>query len=700
MKLKILLFILVASSIAAAQNKPASPPSTTPQIPKVDIYMEVTATREAEDPQTVPTGIQVISGEELRIHGARDLHSALSQAEGVEIAPGGDAGPASSVPEFWGLKELDAFLLVVDGVPWGGAFNPALTSLDLSDVDRIEILRGPAPITYGATSFVGVIQVVHTKTDSKDRTLFLHGGSFKSGGFDFATPIPLPKDWSSRLSVGVNREGFRDDRTNFRQYHGLWRVNHKASDTSRFWFNADMNWLDQSPASARIRDGATLSPDNPVDANYNPAGAFLNDHRGSLMAGFDHAILGGEWSTTGSFSHNRNDRFRGFVTDLSNTPDNATGFRQQIHLTDVYFDSHVSWKLRNNTVFILGTDYLHGTGNEKGIDFDYTVPVNGAVATIVPMPTVLDVKIHDQRDFVGPYASVEWRPLERVRIDAGVRLNVTHENQSNEDPGAPPPLVLKVTRTDVRAGANLGAIISVWQKNNDSVRLYVNYRDTFKPAAIDFGLERNGGTLILKPETSRSVEGGIKTRLYNGRMEAEASGFLMDFNNLVTPVSIAGVPSLINAGSQRFKGFETGTSFFLQHDILAHASYSYHDARFTNFIQDFGGVPTQLAGKRLEMSANHLAAMSLFYAPAHGFLGGVDFNYTGARFLNKRNTAPASGFPTVDMGVGYRDERWEVRVNARNLGDRRDPVAESELGDAQYYLINSRRVDVGLKFHF
>src|SRR5207247_9062136 len=81
---------------------------------------------------------------------------------GVAIAPGGDAGPASAIPEFWGLREFDAFLLVVDGVPWGGAFNPAVSTVSLRDVERIEILRGAAPVTYGATSFVGVIHVVHT----------------------------------------------------------------------------------------------------------------------------------------------------------------------------------------------------------------------------------------------------------------------------------------------------------------------------------------------------------------------------------------------------------------------------------------------------------------------------------------------------------------------------------------------------------
>src|SRR5262249_28600633 len=157
--------------------------------------VEVTATRLAEDPAEVPAPIEVFTGEELTARGARDLRSAMALAIGVEIAPGGDAGPASSVPDFWGLKEFDAFLLVVDGVPWGGAFNPALTTLDLNDLDRIEVLRGPAPVTYGATSFVGVIHVVHKDTASKESTLTLRGGSFASGGGTFSTPIPMGGGW-------------------------------------------------------------------------------------------------------------------------------------------------------------------------------------------------------------------------------------------------------------------------------------------------------------------------------------------------------------------------------------------------------------------------------------------------------------------------------------------------------------------------
>ena len=139
---------------ASAQGQPPKPPVVIPPV-------EVVATRIPEAPHDVPASIEVISGDDLRARGAVSLKDAMSLAAGIAVAPGGDGGPASAVPEIRGLREFDAFLLVVDGIPWGGAFNPAVSTLSLRDVERVEILRGPAPVTYGATSFVGVINVVH-----------------------------------------------------------------------------------------------------------------------------------------------------------------------------------------------------------------------------------------------------------------------------------------------------------------------------------------------------------------------------------------------------------------------------------------------------------------------------------------------------------------------------------------------------------
>ncbi len=138
----------------------------------------VTATRTPEPEGRVPIDISVVSGRTLRALAAHELASALSLVPGVEAPAGGDAGPSGAVPAFWGLPEFDAFLLVVDGVPWGGAFNPAIPTLDLTDVERIEVMKGSAPVMYGATSFVGVVQVLHYPAGQASDEADLSYGSY------------------------------------------------------------------------------------------------------------------------------------------------------------------------------------------------------------------------------------------------------------------------------------------------------------------------------------------------------------------------------------------------------------------------------------------------------------------------------------------------------------------------------------------
>src|SRR5439155_3723237 len=245
---------------------------------------------------------------------------------------------------------------------------------------------------------------------------------------------------------------------------------------------------------------------------------------------------------------------------------------------------------------------------------------------------------------------------------------------------------------------SIGATFTVWERAVDHVKLFGNYRNTFKPAAFDFSLAENEG--VLDPETSNSVEGGVKARGAGGRVDLEASMFRMAFTNLVTATVVDGLPALINSGRTRFQGFEVAAAVRGPHAVSGRFTYSLHDGKFVDFVQAFDGVPTQLGGNRFEMSARHLASGVLVVAPERGVIGDVIVKYSGDRYLNKRNTALATPFTTVDVGGGYRVGQYEIRVDGRNLGDRRDPVAESELGDAQYYRMFPRsvRVTVGVRF--
>src|SRR5881392_1122601 len=316
--------ILSLPTPAAGQDEPPKPAVSLPPV-------EVVATRRPEASHDVPASIEVISGSDLRARGAKSLKDALALATGVAIAPGGDAGPASAVPEFWGLREFDAFLLVVDGVPWGGAFNPAISTLSLQDVERIEVMRGPAPVTYGATSFVGVIHVVHRSGADSDRSAEIRGGSFGSGAGSAELPFGSFGQWKSRLSGDFERRGFRDDHTSFSRGHAMWRTA-RVRENGQTWFSADVNILRQKPASPHPREGGGLSTSVPLDANYNPVNAFLNENRFAFSGRLERPLLGATWSTMASYTRSNQNLFRGFLVDISNTQNNAAGSREDIEI--------------------------------------------------------------------------------------------------------------------------------------------------------------------------------------------------------------------------------------------------------------------------------------------------------------------------------------------------------------------------------
>ncbi|MEA2345109.1 MAG: iron complex outerrane recepter protein [Thermoanaerobaculia bacterium] len=274
-------------------------------------------------------------------------------------------------------------------------------------------------------------------------------------------------------------------------------------------------------------------------------------------------------------------------------------------------------------------------------------------------------------------------------------MNHTSERRETDGPDGP----MEESRTFTKLSGSLGANYTLFTTGRDTVALFADFRTTFKPAAIDFGPEAEAD--ILKPETASSYEAGIKGRFDDARLTWTASLFQMDFRNLVTATTVNGTPSLQNSGKERFKGGELEIEYAWQPTLRTHFGYSYHDSRFRDFIQEFDpGVPTQLAGKRLEMVPYNLADAGLLYSPATGFNANATVNYVGTRWLNKRNTAPASAYTVWNAGIGYRLNRGEFRLDGRNLSNRRDAVSESELGDAQYYLMSARSLEVSYRHSF
>ena len=166
----VLLVTLVAFTAVASAQTPSDTVTLAP--------ITVTATRLPVEQKNAPAAITVITGEELRARGITRLTDALRAIPSVSVVPSGSFGSQTSV--FLRGGESDYTKVLVDGVPLndaGGAID--LAHLAVTDVDRIEVVRGPASVLWGSDAVTGVIQIFTNRANTRSRLdLSARGGTY------------------------------------------------------------------------------------------------------------------------------------------------------------------------------------------------------------------------------------------------------------------------------------------------------------------------------------------------------------------------------------------------------------------------------------------------------------------------------------------------------------------------------------------
>jgi len=663
--------------------------------------LTVTATRIPEPIDRIPATLSVVSGEELRARDAEDMATALSLVSGVEAPAGGDAGPSSAVPSFWGLHEFDAFLLVMDEVPWGGAFNPAITTLNLNDVQRIEVLKGAAPVMYGATSFVGVVQVLHFPAGQAANTADVAFGNYGSVRGSAAFALPGWDGYRHSFAADGESIGFADKRENVSDGRLLYR-GALTLGPGELRLDANVSIVRDVPPSPVIREGAALTTLTPLNANFNPADAAIDENKYQLAIGYSLPTGWGTWDTLASVSRSHVTDIRAFLhPELTGAADTQN---QDRLILDHYFDTHLATYFGSATL-LAGADLLYGYGKQTTANGNsaYTVPLDGSV---VPPPTTqLTVNeygyVSDKRLFAGQYLQLDWKPDARWDVTAGIRLNETNESKSTSDLTLPPFTPTEeydarnASRDVVRPTETVGASYRLWAEGADQAVLYADWRNAFKPAALDFGPDYQPAVLL--PETAKMYELGIRGGAARGRLTFQAEVFRLDFSNLVVPTDSG---FLTNAASSQLKGGEIEARFALTDDLVVAANYAYHDAHFTQYLLFDGDTNAyvDVAGKQLPLSPRHLASGGIMYTPRQGFNSTLVVTYVGRRYLDEENLAPVGGYTKLDATAGYAAGHYQLSLEGSNLTNQRPPVSASEFGAESFYLLNARSLWVRLAY--
>ena len=191
-------FCAFVLAILSASALPAQEPADTLEIDPVI----VTATRVPRPAAAVPALVTVLRGDDLRARGIGTVFEALRDVPGTVVVQTGAFGGQTSL--FLRGGQSNYVKVLVDGVPVnqpGGSFDFA--NLRTDNVDRIEVLRGPASVVYGSDAVTGVIQVFTRRGGGPGNgEVTLSGGTYGTLDWDAQTSGGSRK---ASYSFGVSR---------------------------------------------------------------------------------------------------------------------------------------------------------------------------------------------------------------------------------------------------------------------------------------------------------------------------------------------------------------------------------------------------------------------------------------------------------------------------------------------------------------
>jgi vitamin B12 transporter len=147
--------VAIALGLASVQLQAQEQMRDTARAPLV----VVSATRVPLSQGALPVAVTIITGDELRLRGVTNVGQALAEVASAYVAQAGSPGATTSL--FLRGGESKYVKVLIDGVPAndpGGTYDFA--SLTTDNVERIEIVRGPASVLYGADAVTGVVQVI------------------------------------------------------------------------------------------------------------------------------------------------------------------------------------------------------------------------------------------------------------------------------------------------------------------------------------------------------------------------------------------------------------------------------------------------------------------------------------------------------------------------------------------------------------
>lgn len=621
----------------------------------------------------VPQTINVVPAAVIRDQHAMSIQDIMKNIPGVGLSTGDGQRDQVFIRGFTAIG--DQF---VDGFR-----DDALYFRDLSNVERLEVIKGPAAVLYGRGSSGGLVNRITKKpgVDITDVALSLTNTAGRRGEVDVGR-VGETVDW--RFT------GARELSDSYRDQQFINRTALAPSVAIRLSGDTKLLLQGEYLEDRRLTDfGIPSYQGRPVavDAStyYGAANARDADFSQSRVVS-TAATLTHKFSDTLSLRNafryydyhldRNNTNISGNVNEVRGTMSlghaklnrDESGWFNQTELTQKL----VTGALRHEVLY--GAEF--GKQNKDAASWAATVVATNVSIFNPVLPVVERSKLGVRSDTFGTYDTAaayvqdaisfndEWKALAGLRYDS--------YKQQSRLANAAGVTTANLSRTDTAFSPRAGL---VWQPGV-AQSYYASWTRSFQPSGENFALAANNAD--LSPETTRNAEVGAKYDLWGGRANATVSLFRLERDNIKTSDPITN--RIVPVGTQRTDGLELTFNADLHDGWKMMAGYAYLDATITDSIAvdksvNVPGTTTAssvaIKGKRATLTARNTANLWLTKDLGHGFTVGGGANAVGSRFANPGNTVVLPGYVTADAMAAYRTGRYEVQLNVNNIGDTR-----------------------------
>ncbi|SNB81705.1 iron complex outermembrane recepter protein [Rhodoblastus acidophilus] len=603
-----------APTNSAAAPAPAQLQAQASAAPVANAHVEdvvITATLLPEKAQKVPVAVTVVDGAQAAqanlntINDITQLVPSLNFRDGASNKDQGlfirGVGTVTTSP---GAEP--SVSTVVDGVALA---RPGQATLDLFDVERIEVLKGPQGTLFGKNASAGVVNVTTAQPTSEFRgygdASWYSGGEkrFKAG----VSGALVPGVVNGLLSVvGTDYDGnvanvYNGDKVNGSSHYGArakFEITPQTSDlrallTLDYLHTRETNPTGVVTSTNTTYPGGVITPNptfasllSPVVASSSNRSINANtfthadDDNGGVSLQLDYALLGHTLTSITAYRFWKNEQFQDF--DRTSNPAN----KQVVDHGTLDFNQ-VSEELRLASArgqfieYVAGLYVLHSEDSET---YRRTDTLGATTNTGFASYGVTNTNIAAFNENTINFTPV-FRGIAGARV-IGDDLGYRHERQSTAaDTGiavSSPYTTGHTFKTGYAARAGLEYDATDWATT------YATYSHGYKGPAYNvfFNMVPATQGKVLAPETSNSFEIGAKTKLFDNRVLLNLAAFHTVFDNYQAnfPNLIGGavVTNLVNAGTVTSQGVEADFNAAVTDELSLKGAAAYTDAAITS----------------------------------------------------------------------------------------------------------------------